>query len=234
MEILPQIQKFIKELRAYTSSHSLNVYNPWRDFDGVYDIGKKAPQIRCDQLENYLRIRVPQAKYIFVAEALGFQGGHFTGIAMTSERILLGHHKNIKLIPSVAINGSAQRTSNCNHVGIKATQSKFGYNEPTATIVWESIIDSKRDIADIIIWNIFPFNPYKVDALTNRTPSDAELVEGIRYLNLLHNMVKDAKIITIGAKSHKTLSGFGIMHESVPHPANGGANDYREQIEKLL
>lgn len=231
---MPHIQKFVNELRSYTSSNSLNVYNPWRDFDGVYDIGKNAPQIRCDQLENYLRLRVPNAKYIFVAEALGFQGGHFTGIAMTSERILLGHHKNKKIIPSVAISVSAQRTSNSKHTGIKATQSKFGYNEPTATIVWESIIDSKRDSADIILWNIFPFHPYKEDVLTNRTPLDIELVEGIRYLNLLCDMVKDAKIITIGAKSDKTLSDFGITHKSVPHPANGGANDYREQMEKLL
>lgn len=231
---MPYIREFIKELRDYTSSHSLNVYNPWRDFDGVYDIGQKAPQIRCDQLENYFRLRVPHAKYILVAEALGFQGGHFTGIAMTSERILLGHHKNNKLIPSIVISCSTQRTSNCKHVGIKAAQSRFGYNEPTATIVWESIIDSQRDSADIILWNIFPFHPYKEDILTNRTPSDIELVEGIRYLNMLRGLVKDAKIITIGAKSHKTLSDFGIMHEPVPHPANGGANDYRDQIAKLL
>lgn len=225
----------MNELKAYnTSSNSLNVYNPWKDFDGVYDIGKKSAQIRCAQLEGYLRLRVPYAKYIFVAEALGFQGGHFTGIAMTSERMMLGHHKNKKLIPSLVMSGSAERTINFKSAGIKETQSKFGYTEPTATIVWESIIDSKRDSADIILWNILPFHPYKENVLTNRTPSDIELVEGIRYLNLLHDMVKDAEIITIGAKSHKTLSDFEITHKFVPHPANGGANDYREQIAKLI
>ena len=231
MKFLSHIKNFIRELKSY---NSLNVYNPWRDFDGIYDIGEKAPQIRCDQLENYLSHRVPHAKYIFVAEALGFQGGHFSGIAMTSERILLGYHKNKKIQPSLVITSNAQRTSNPKHIGIKNIQSKLGYNEPTATIVWESIIDSKRNPFDVILWNIVPFHPYKIDLLTNRTPSDAELGEGIKYLNMLRGLVQNAVIITIGLKSHKTLSYFGLKHYSVPHPANGGANDYRQQIANLL
>ncbi|MCW2278776.1 uracil-DNA glycosylase [Heliophilum fasciatum] len=120
------------------------------------------------------------------------------------------------------------------HVGIKKTQSKLGYNEPTATIVWKSIIDSKRNATDIILWNIFPFHPYKDGLLSNRTPLDAELVEGIKYLNLLRNLVKDAVIITIGKKSHETLLSCEIEHFAVPHPANGGANKYRQEIAKLL
>ncbi len=154
-----------KTFKSYNPSNTLNVYNPWRDFDGIYDIGEEAPRIRCEQLENYLSNRVPHAKYIFVAEALGFQGGHFSGIAMTSERILLGNHKNTKIQPSLLITCNAQRTSNPRHIGIKKTQSKMGYNEPTATIVWESIFDSKRNPFNVILWNIFPFHPYKTDLL---------------------------------------------------------------------
>lgn len=225
------LKNFIQALSSFSSS---NVYNPWRDFDGIYDIGEEAPKIRCTQLENYLELRVPHAKYIFVGEALGFQGGHFSGIAMTSERILLDNHKNKNIQPSLVINCQARRTSNPKHIGIKKTQSKTGYNEPTATIVWESIIDNKKSPTDVILWNIFPFHPHKTDLLTNRTPSDSELGEGIRYLNMLRGLVQNAKIITIGLKSHDTLSYFGINHYSVPHPANGGANDYRKQIAKLL
>ena len=234
MNFLPQVKNFIQALGYYKSSNLLNVYNPWRDFDGVYDIGEKAPQIRCEQLENYLRLRVPHAKYILVAEALGFQGGHFSGIAMTSERILLGYHKNERIQPSLAISCKAQRTSNTKHIGIKKTQFELGYNEPTATIVWESIITNKRDPMDVVLWNIFPFHPYKTDLLTNRTPSNVELEEGIKYLNMMRGLVQDAEIITIGMKSHNTLSDFGIKHYSVPHPANGGANNYRQQIAKLF
>jgi len=232
---LPKIREFIEELKTYSSSSvSLNIYNPWKDFDGVYDIGKEAPEIRCDQLDNYLRLRVPHAKYIFVAEALGFQGGHFSGIAMTSERILLNHHKNNKLNCSLVLNRTAKRTSKKACPGLKKIQIECGYNEPTATIIWESIVNSKWKSTDIILWNIFPFHPYKEDILTNRTPNDSELKVGIKYLELLRNLVKEAKIITIGAKSHQTFNNFNIKHSSVPHPANGGANDYRNQIAHLL
>ncbi|OPX86611.1 MAG: hypothetical protein A4E53_03045 [Pelotomaculum sp. PtaB.Bin104] len=221
-------------LKDCKPSSSLKVYNPWRDFDGIYDIGKEAPEIRCKHLENYLRHRVPGAKYIFVAEAVGFQGGHFSGIAMTSERILLGHHKNKKLQPSLVISCNTKRTSNPGHISINKTQSKMGYNEPTATIVWESIIDSKRNPFDVILWNMYPFHPYQTGLLTNRTPSDAELREGIKYLNILRGLVQNAEIVAIGLKSHQTLTHFGIKHYSVRHPANGGASEYRQQIADLL
>ena len=131
------------------------------------------------------------------------------------------------------MNCNARRTSNPKHC-IKKTESEFGYAEPTATIVWQSIVDSKRDSFDVVLWNIFPFHPYDEELLTNRTPSCRELEEGIKYLIMLLDLAKDATIITIGSKSHLTLSDFGIKHDSVPHPANGGATNYREQIAKLL
>lgn len=98
----------------------------------------------------------------------------------------------------------------------------------------QSIVDSKRDAFDVILWNIFPFHSYNEELLTNRTPSSRELAEGITYLNMLLDLAKDAAIITIGVKSHQTLSDFEIKHGSVPHPANGGATNYRQQIAKLL
>lgn len=231
---MSNINDFIWELKSYNPANSLNVYNPWRDFDGIYDIGERAPEIRCEHLENYLSHRVPGAKYIFVAEAVGFQGGHFSGIAMTSERILLGQHKNKEIRPSIVISCQAKRTSNPEHAGIKKTQSKLGYNEPTATVVWESIIDSKINPFDVILWNMYPFHSYKTSLLTNRTPLDAELGEGIKYLNILRGLVQNAEIVAIGMKSHKTLTHYGIEHYPVRHPANGGVNDYRQQIARLL
>jgi len=151
---------------------------------------------------------------------------------MTSGRILLGNHKTVN---SNSVNGcKGQRTSNENNTR-KKTQGQYGYSEPTATIVWESIITRNRKPTDVILWNIFPFHPYQVaDILSNRTPTALELNTGTRYMKVLHDMVPNAKIIAIGSKSDKTLSKFDKTHSNVIHPANGGANIYRQQIATLL
>jgi hypothetical protein len=226
---LPQITSFINELKLYSSPA---VYNPWKDFDGNFDIGAQAPIIRCEQLENYLRRRVEVARYIFVAEALGYQGGHFSGIAMTSERILLGHHPQIDA--SLVIGSLGRRTSTPEQGKDKACQT-MGYNEPTATIVWGSILEHCTSPFEVVLWNIFPFHPFKPQGiLTNRTPAETELQEGARYLQRLEAILPNAKLISIGRKSANTLDGFGMKHSTVPHPANGGATDFRQAIAELL
>ena len=86
------INTFIDKLQSYQSE---NVFNPWRDYDADTEIGPQAPAMRRENLRRYLKLR-QNAHYLFIAEALGYQGGHFSGVAITSERILVGQHKDVQ------------------------------------------------------------------------------------------------------------------------------------------
>src|SRR6266568_5278502 len=85
------VEQFIRLLKK---SPSGAVFNPWWEVDKQNDIGPNAPAIRRKQLRAYLRKRVGKAKLAIIGEALGYRGGHFSGIPMTSERMLLGKMKD--------------------------------------------------------------------------------------------------------------------------------------------
>src|SRR6266699_6776117 len=85
------VEQFIRLLKK---SPSGAVFNPWWEVDKQNDIGPNAPAIRRKQLRAYLRKRVGNAKLAVIGEALGYRGGHFSGIPMTSERILHGKKKH--------------------------------------------------------------------------------------------------------------------------------------------
>src|ERR1700756_2341687 len=80
-------------LQLLRKSPSGAVFNPWWEADEQNDSGRHAPAIRRRQLRAYLRKRLGKAKLALIGEALGYRGGHFSGIPMTSERLLLGKQK---------------------------------------------------------------------------------------------------------------------------------------------
>ena len=82
-----QLDKFLRLLKA---SPSGAVFNPWWQIDEENDIGPHSPAIRRKHLAVYFRERLGKARLAIVGEALGYRGGHFSGIPMTSERMLLG------------------------------------------------------------------------------------------------------------------------------------------------
>jgi len=217
---------FFKSLQAVKSDH---IFNPWFCRDEENDIDSDSPAIRLSQLKQYLSER-ENAKYLLVGEALGYQGGHFTGIAMTSERILLGKMRHKSITPGHVFSGIEPRRTSMPSV------KKDGFTEPTATIVWERLITSGFDMRDFILWNAFPWHPYKPEKgiLSNRTPSDKEFEKGRPVMLELLKSVNVAKIIAIGEKSKIQLGEMGIDASIVRHPANGGAPKFREQIIQVI
>lgn len=206
-------------------------FNPWYQQDEQHDQSEEAPAVRRRQLRTYLSERLDKAKYLFIAEALGYQGGHFTGIAMTSERILLGHHEPVHGIPAdgAFTDLQPQRTS-------KTEVNPKGMSEPTATIMWKALYQLGIDPYETVLWNALPWHPYDPEAglLSNRTPTDRELEKGYPALRTFLELFPEGHIIAVGRKCEQSLDNFGISYIPVRHPANGGAPKFRRQMKELI
>ena len=220
-------KKFVTSLSYYRSEA---VFNPWGDVDSENDCDDRGSKIRSEQLFQYLDERIGHADFLLCAEAIGYQGGHFSGIPMTSERILLGGLTHKNLHPEMVFQNLApQRTS---RVDIKP----LGFTEPTATIVWGFLSDQGIDPRRVVLWNAFPWHPYHPEKglLSNRTPNDAELATGHQVLLQLLDLGKFKQVIAIGEKSASQLKELGISAKKVRHPANGGAGKFRTQMLELI
>jgi hypothetical protein len=87
-----ELDNFVRLLKA---SPSGAVFNPWWQIDQENDIGRITPIIRRQQLRAYVQERLGRAQIVIIGEALGYRSGHFSGIPMTSERMLLRKQQNI-------------------------------------------------------------------------------------------------------------------------------------------
>ncbi|NLW80439.1 MAG: uracil-DNA glycosylase [Desulfovibrionales bacterium] len=215
-------------LRLLDNAPAGAVFNPWRHRDPLHDAGPDGPAIRRDQLRAYLGER-QKATLILLAEALGYQGGHFSGIAMTSERLLLGHLRHKGLGPEMVFADTPRRTS-------REDVRPDGFTEPTATIVWGAMHELGIDPRSVILWNAFPWHPYKPNKglLSNRTPSEDEVLLGRPALLALKSLFPQAEVLAVGQKSAALLAAMGIAAPALRHPANGGAGQFRSQLKKIL
>ena len=195
------IDAFIKSLASYEGALT---FNPWKDTDLRYEV-ENAPSIRKEQLHDYLSRRVGKAKLFLIAEACGYQGGHFTGIAMTCERMILNEHPAVNSLMILGKEG--KRTSRKDSPMIaKPTQKEKGFNEPTDSVVWKACLDAGLSADEFILWNIYPFHPHKKDdLLSNRTPTDDELAIGLSYTKELLSLTGSLPLLAIGKKSENTL-----------------------------
>ena len=154
---------------------------------------------------------------------------------MTSERILLGHHPEVRPEEVLGEGWEYRRTSNPASPLLKGTQRALGFNEPTATVMWGCLHREHLGIFDAVLWNIFPFHPYKKEGLlTNRTPDGNELNVGIVYAKQLLELLPDAQVVAIGQKAAQTLEKYRIPCDCVPHPSMGGANKFKAAVAELF
>lgn len=220
-------EHFVNDLAAYRAP---GVFNPWGESDPQHDRCDRGPQIRRSQLQQYLAERIGRAKLLLVAEAIGYQGGHFSGIPMTSERLLLGGLAGKGIFPEHVFTGRRPQRTSLEQV------RRDGFTEPTATIVWGFFAENGHDPRSFVLWNAFPWHPFKPEGglLSNRTPSDDELADGHRMLQRMIALGGFAQIVAVGKKSAAQLTSLGIPATEVRHPANGGAGLFRRQMSELM
>lgn len=214
----------------YAARTEPGVFNPWAESDSDHDIDADGPAVRREHLERFLTARLGRARFLLVGEALGYQGGHFSGLPMTSERILLGHHIDRGVRPEHVLPGvEPHRTS-------KPQLKEKGFTEPTATIVWGELVELLDDTRQALLWNAFAWHPFEPDQglLSNRRPTPLELEFGLPALQATLDLFPQCICIAVGKVAGDCLSLLDRDHSPVRHPAQGGATKFRSQIRGLL
>ncbi len=221
------VETFIRLLKK---SPSTAVFNPWWQVDRENDIGRNAPGIRRRQLRAYLRERLGKVRLAVIGEAVGYRGGHFTGIPMTSERILLGKKKDDGIEPAQVFSSITPRRTS------KPQVCREGFSEPTATIVWSTLLQLGLSPEQFVLWNAFPWHSFdsRRGVLSNRTPTRKERATGLSVLRAFLELFPCDEIVTLGNVAALHLEELHANVHRVRHPASGGAKLFRQQIVKIV
>jgi uracil-DNA glycosylase len=217
-------------LQLLKKSPSGAVFNPWWEVDQENDIGRSAPAIRRNQLRAYLQKRLRKAQLVLIGEAVGYRGGHFSGIPMTSERLLLGRSKKVRITSADFFSDiNPRRTS-------KPEKSPDGFSEPTATIVWGTLLQLGLKPNRFVLWNAFPWHSFdpRRGMLSNRMPNKSEQAAGLTVLKSFLELFSCDQVVALGKIAAAQLEELDVNAPCVRHPASGGARFFRQQIADLL
>ena len=220
MERARSIEKFVQLLKK---SPSGAVFNPWWETDEENDLSPHSPAIRRKHLSVYFRERLGKARLAIIGEALGYRGGHFSGIPMTSERMLLGKQQHI--VAGI----KPRRTS-------KPSVCPNGFSEPTATIVWGALLKIGVLPDEFVLWNAFPWHSFdpRRGLLSNRMPNKSEQFSSRCVLKDFLELFPCEQIVALGKIAATQLEQLGVNAHCVRHPASGGAKLFRQQIAKIV
>src|SRR5213080_2700155 len=216
-------------LRLLKKSSSGAVFNPWWEVDEQNDIGRNAPAIRRHQLRAYLQKRLGKVKLAVIGEAVGYRGGHFSGIPMTSERLLLGRNKKVCLKSNDFFSDINPRHTS------KPEKCPDGFSEPTATIVWSTLLRLGLKPDQFVLWNAFPWHSFdpRRGMLSNRMPNRSERAAGLPVLKAFLELLSCDQVVALGKIAAAQLEQLGVNAHCVRHPASGGARLFRQQIPKI-
>ncbi len=149
---------------------------------------------------------------------------------MTSERMLLGRSKGFALRPNDFFSDiRPQGTS-------KSGKCPDGFSEPTATIVWGTLLRLGLKPDQFVLWNAFPWHSFDLrrGMLSNRMPNEPERAAGLPVLNALLELFPCEQVVALGKIAAGQLEQLGVKAQCIRHPASGGAKLFRQKITKAL
>ena len=180
-----------------------------------YARGDRLNAIRRRNLQLYLE-EIGRPAMLLIGEAPSHRGGRLTGIAFTSETLMLnGINRHL----------GSQRGYR------KATPGAKLSTEASATIVW-STIGTMEPLP--LLWNAFPFHPFRHgEPFSNRMPSAGELLIGQRFIGRLLELFPIERTVAVGNQAARSLQLLGIAHEKVRHPSQGGKQMFIAGMARL-
>lgn len=190
------------------------LFNPWVE-RCPEDLESNGPEVKLRRLAAHLTC---QPAFIVCGEAGGYQGCRHSGMAFTSERLLLEG-----AIPRVSTSAT------------RLTSRNLPFSEPSATIVWKTLYHLGIE-KQTILWNALQMHPYKAGNIrSNRTPTPAEIALGAPAMQILVDAFPTAKIVAVGRKAEGLLQEMGIrVAGAVRHPANGGATKFASGMHQMV
>lgn len=189
------------------------LFNPWRT-RCRHDAQPDGPTQRLSRLARHLDC---DAKLILVGEAIGYQGGRYSGIAFTSERLLA--------------EGGIPRLEATDRI----TRRDLPFSEPSATVVWREL-DRLNLATHTVLWNALSLHPHLPgEPWSNRTPTRQEFEMGLPALDRLLVAFPRAQVVAVGRNAQTLLSRMcGRSIQGVRHPAYGGAKEFATGLHGLV
>ena len=205
--------RLARELVELIPVGSPGLFNPWRE--NCQEDLCNSQEEKIQRLAFHLDC---EPDFILTGEAPGYQGARYSGVAFTSERLLL--EGCIPRIPKLD-----QRLS----------KRARPFSEPSATIVWKTLYQLGIEHRTIL-WNAVQLHPYIKDTpWSNRTPTKPEIALGKPALQCLMGAFPSALIVAVGNNAKDQLMAMGIQPaEVVRHPANGGATRFAEELSSFV
>lgn len=202
--------QFLRLLQQATAG---DVFNPWSQRDPITDLYQDAAAARRSRLLAHLDC---DAGFVLIGEAAGYQGAKVSGLAFTSERLLLEG-----AIPRARLDG-------------RLTSRPRPWSEPSATTVWGTL--HRLGIADrTVLWNAYPWHPHKPGQRhSNRTPTRTERQTGVPVLQALLALFPRAQVLAVGRNAEASLAELGMPAPALRHPSMGGAALFAAHLRQVV